>query len=719
MPELSPPASGLVRFGVFELNLRSGEMRRAGVRIGLQEQPFQVLALLLERPGDLFTREQLRERLWPDGTSVDFEHGLNAVVNRLRDTLGDSAESPRFIETLPRRGYRFIAPVLGDPADAGRVRSDAGLRSAGWLGAGLRQRRRRARPAATAAVSLLVLIAIAAWLFRSKEVWIAPPRVVPLTTLNGEEYGPTFSPDGEQVAFVWSGEKSDNLDIYVKIVGASQMRRLTSNPEQDLAPSWSPDGRQIAFVRAGENGARVHVISPLGGPDLEISDLPVSGRVSWSADGRYIAVAGAQHELGGGRGIYLVPLNGGEPRDITQPTVRGWDGNPAFSPDGRTLAYVACAATWPCNVQVVELDAGLTPAGPPRRLTPGFSFGITALAWTRDGHAVVYDSEGPAFLTYLWRVDVDGHRPPERIEVAGLGATRPSIAPARDRLAFSRLEYDVGIYRLERGRSAVRLVASSVADFQPQFSPDGRRFAFCSSRSGDAVEIWLAAADGSGAQQLTHGPGRWQCSAQWSPDGRRIAFDSWADDGHFHIWSIDATGGSLRQLTKDAGDQIAPTWSRDGRWIYFSWDNAGGRDIWRMGANGGPHERVTRGGSGRFGCESPDGKSFLYQRDDRELPLVSVPLGGGRARQIVNCVSPTAFSAGSRDIYYVGCHAGADPLVHALNPTTGDDRPLNTLNAAEGDVPFLGLAVAPDGNSILYTRHVGQRADLMMIENFR
>jgi cholera toxin transcriptional activator len=110
MPEESPSA-GRVRFGVFELDCRSGELRKAGVRIGLQEQALQVLTLPLERPGDLVTRDELRQRLWPTGTSGDFDHGLNAVVNRLRDALGDSADSPRFIETLPRRGYRFIAPI--------------------------------------------------------------------------------------------------------------------------------------------------------------------------------------------------------------------------------------------------------------------------------------------------------------------------------------------------------------------------------------------------------------------------------------------------------------------------------------------------------------------------------------------------------------------------------------------------------------------------------
>ena len=110
---MSAPLDALVRFGAFQLDLRTGELRKAGVRINLPEQPFQVLKALLDRPGDLVTREELRQRLWPAETFVDFEHGLNAAVRRLRDALGDSADVPRFVETLPRRGYRFIAPVTG------------------------------------------------------------------------------------------------------------------------------------------------------------------------------------------------------------------------------------------------------------------------------------------------------------------------------------------------------------------------------------------------------------------------------------------------------------------------------------------------------------------------------------------------------------------------------------------------------------------------------
>src|SRR5215470_3587414 len=109
------PTSRAVRFGVFEADLSSGELRKHGLRIKLQDQPFQILAMLLEHPGEVLTREELHRKLWPTDTFVDFDHGLNNAINRLRDALSDSAEAPRFIETLPKRGYRFISQIESEP----------------------------------------------------------------------------------------------------------------------------------------------------------------------------------------------------------------------------------------------------------------------------------------------------------------------------------------------------------------------------------------------------------------------------------------------------------------------------------------------------------------------------------------------------------------------------------------------------------------------------
>jgi Tol biopolymer transport system component len=191
---------------------------------------------------------------------------------------------------------------------------------------------------------------------------------------------------------------------------------------------------------------------------------------------------------------------------------------------------------------------------------------------------VVYVSEAAA--ASLWRVGVEGIRPPERIEVAGFGAVSAATAPSRDRLAFARITADSDIYRFEADRPARWVVGSTAAEEDVRLSADGRRLAFLSERSG-TVEIWVAAADGSGVQQLTHGPGSIQGSPSWSPDGRRIAFDSFTDDNHWHVWVIDADGGTPHRLTTEPGDQNVPTWSRNGRWI-FSANQGTGRDIWRL-----------------------------------------------------------------------------------------------------------------------------------------
>jgi DNA-binding winged helix-turn-helix (wHTH) protein len=296
--ETSGSVLRVIRFGVFELDLHSGELRKAGVRLSLPAQSFHVLALLLERSGDLVTREELRERLWPTGTFVDFEHGLNAVVNRLRDTLGDSADRPRFIETVPRRGYRFVGAVERPPTPP-PASVEPALRPSLASPTTARFVPSRSHTGVTAAIGALLALAGGLWLFwRAPEVHGPPPKVVRLTTLAGTEDWPAFSPDGQQVAFGWDGEKQDNVDIYVTLVGSTNVRRLTTDPAEDYAPSWSPDGLRVAFLREVANVAHIHVMSALGGPDLQVSDFPVAGtvpfspaasQIAWSPDGRYIA----------------------------------------------------------------------------------------------------------------------------------------------------------------------------------------------------------------------------------------------------------------------------------------------------------------------------------------------------------------------------------------------------------------------------------------------
>jgi Tol biopolymer transport system component len=381
------------------------------------------------------------------------------------------------------------------------------------------------------------------------------------------------------------------------------------------------------------------------------------------------------------------------------------------------LAYVSCLRLdGSCDVHLLDLTGALTAAGPPRRLTRQASWHVWGLAWSPDQHSLIYDVHVGDALSNLWRVEIDGQLPPERIEVAGLHAAEPAAVASRDRLAFSALGDDSDIFRFEPGRPPQPLLASSFDDHGGQFSHDGRHIVFASGRSGLGIEIWVAAADGSNVQQLTHGPGPWQGSPDWSPDDRHIAYDSMAPDGRWHIWTIDADGGSPRQITTEPGEQNVPTWSSDGRWIYFSVDQGAGRQIWRVPAGGGRVEQITHDGSGYLAREAIDGLSLLYQAGGfSPLPLLKLPIGGGPAASLVGCVQPGSIVERPEGTYYVDCED--DYVLHLLD-RTNHNQTLGRLQKFSATASA-SLGVSPGGKAFLFTREVRAGADLMLIENFR
>jgi Tol biopolymer transport system component len=588
-----------------------------------------------------------------------------------------------------------------DPAAVPSAASPVRKRRTGWRVAGV--------------AVLLVAASAAAWLWRSAAARLPPAQVVPLTTLLGWQGTPAFSPDGERVAFYWNGE-SDNYDIYVKLIGAPELHRLTDDPALDIAPAWSPDGRRIAFVRAPRwnSAGTIHLVSALGGPDRKLSDLSLctGSTVSWTPDGKWIAAARACSP--GARGIYLVPVDGGEPRPLTQAQPGGADRAPAVSPDGRLLAFAACVAD-SCDMQVIELGPDFAPRSSPRRLTrQGFSIGNAA--WVPDGRSLVYDTElGPFTDVYhLWRVAIDGSRAPERLQVAGMGARWPALSG--NRLAFTRLRAEQDIVRLTPGRpSEVFPASSSYWDAAAAFSPDGRQVAFESMRSGERTEIWLSATDGKNPVQLTRGPGLWQGFPAWSPDGRRIAFDSLSEDRRWDIWTIDVAGGGPRRLTRHPGNENVPTWSRDGRWVYYSAEREGKGGIWRTPAGGGAEERVA-GLDVTLGRaeESLDGKTLFAGGGRLGSPLFALPLAGGPARKLLDCVSGYSFAVAQGGLYYAACTRGPDTQLHLLHPATGKDSVVGTLQKFR-----FRMTVSPDGKTILYTSETRSGSDLMLVEGFR
>ncbi|MGA8596750.1 MAG: winged helix-turn-helix domain-containing protein [Bryobacteraceae bacterium] len=282
------------QFGAFELDHHTGELRKRGIRIKLQEQPFQVLALLVERAGDVVGREEIRSKLWPENTFVDFDNAISSAVRKLREALGDSSENPRFIETIARRGYRFVAPVSKNderlrlpvaetsPLSQPRTRKWSRRTWLSILGCSL---------AGAGLIALLV----------TERIRMVEPdlRPTPLTSYPGWEGRPSFSPDGSRIAFFWDGPDQQHPAVYIKMMDSGNPVRLTDGLHPAGSPAWSPDGRTIAFYRRldVDHGA-IMTIPALGGHEKEFARIenplptsdtdlvPTSPYLSWSADSK-------------------------------------------------------------------------------------------------------------------------------------------------------------------------------------------------------------------------------------------------------------------------------------------------------------------------------------------------------------------------------------------------------------------------------------------------
>lgn len=601
----------------------------------------------------------------------------------------------------------------------------------------------RARPAAWLAKALVTVVVLLIAGAFAASAWRAagggdtkPLRDVPLTTLPGVERYPSFSPDGNYVAFTWNGPKQDNHDIYVQQIGAGSPLRLTTTPSSDDSPAWSPDGRWIAFLRDQGDavGNELRLIAPLGGAERKLGGIRPRGRLlrslslAWCPEATCIVVTDSPGE-GKPDALFLVSLESGEKRQLTYPQhPLAGDTDPAVSPDGRWLVFRRNASPFIGELYRLRLGNGLIPQGEPSRITLA-ALDANDPAWMPDSKEILFSATGG-----LWRLPVSGATVPRRLPFVGKDGRMPVVsrpAPGQSaRFIYVRSYADSNIWRVETaaaGRAASSppavAISSSGWDSTPQLSLDGGRLAFTSNRSGE-LELWLADADGSNAVQLTS-MGAVPGFPRWSPDGERVAFHS-NPEGQADIYVIPAAGGKPRNLTSHPGVDAFPAFSRDGRWIYFS-SNRGGGDpvIWKVPSSGGAAVRVTRS-AGNSASESPDGADIYYNEAwDRPSPVWRLPGSGGLAAKVLDGVVLGNFTVLDRGIYYIDRLSGKP----AGSSTAGAgearlryfdfaSRGSTTVAPNLGNVG-LGLTASPDGRTILYSRVDSSVDDLMLVENFR
>ncbi len=571
------------------------------------------------------------------------------------------------------------------------------------------------------AVLSILIIGSAVWFYFFRSQTIPPMKVVRLTSFPGSETEPALSPDGKMVAFVWDGEKGDNADIYAMFVDSGKPVRLTTDPGQDFSPTWSPDGRFIAFQRQLKEKSGIYLIpGPYReGPERRLAEVespPIVGfnrYLDWSPDGKYLAVPDRSPYNHYG-GLMLLSVENGEKKQISSSTSNLGDRDPAFSQDGQILAFSRSVGDFSgTDIYSVPFQGGEA-----KRLTSDqrSSQGV----WGADGREIIFHGPGG-----LYRISIDGGKAAP-LAVGGQFGFFPSVSRVGNRLVYSEQIYDTDIWQINlpqpgvKEASATRLIFSSQREETPQFSPDGKRIVFASTRSG-SMEIWICDSDGRNPLQLTSFGGPYTTGTpRWAPDGKLIAFDS-RPNGPSDIFVISPEGGSPRRLTKELSEDVIPSWSRDGRSIYFCSDRSGNGNlqIWKMPAEGGPATQVTQNG-GFEAFESFDRKWLFYSKWDPSDEIWRIPIAGGPESLFLNLkgVERRYWAVADKGIYFLATE-GSESVVKFIDFATRRATRIMTLERKLVRNLSRGLALSPDGRSLLCTLVERESSDLVLVENFR
>jgi len=363
----------------------------------------------------------------------------------------------------------------------------------------------------------------------------------------------------------------------------------------------------------------------------------------------------------------------------------------------------------------VSVSRDLVPEGEAAQLSRENAW-IAEPTWTHDGREIICSmfSGGDSSL---WRLPASGGAL-KRLEIAGAGFN-PALSREGNRLAYTRDRSDFNIWRVQMpGAGTAKptsapLISSSRLEANAQYSPDGKRIAFGSDRSG-TTEIWVSDGDGSHAVQVTTLGKAESGTPRWSPDGRRIAFD-WNVAGHWDIYTVNAGGGGLQRMTTDSFDHNIPSYSLDGQWLYFASSRTGRYEVWKMPAGGGDAVQVTKNG-GQTAFESADGKWLYYTKEDPSSSLWKMPVAGGVETPVGPAVYWRSFAITEQGIYF---QPPPKPDGHSsiefLGFASGARKTVLPLTRPT----VHGLAVSPDNRFLIYTQFDQAGSDLLLIENFR
>jgi Tol biopolymer transport system component/DNA-binding winged helix-turn-helix (wHTH) protein len=708
---MQSPVTERFQLGGWAVAPRLNSISQNGKTIRLEPKVMQVLTCLAGARGDVVSKEELIRRVWADAFVTD--DVLKRCIGELRKVFDDDPKHPSIIETIPKVGYRLVAP-LEFPDQAFGIAPLNGARPG-----------QRWQFVLAAGCVLLVVVAFAAVSILKR----SPPnslRMLSLSTLAGFENNPSVSPDGGQVAFEHSDESGTQWDVYVQAVGDEKAVKLTYGPGWSRCPAWSPDGHSLAYAREWLDEARnpasaLAMMSPLGGSQQDLLRITRRSecRIAWSPDGRHLAFANKPANAAGG--IFLLSLADRRVERLTTAPADDEDEQPSFSADGSWVAFVRRMSWGTRDIHIVGRSGkGI------RRVT-SLNANLGTPVWEPDGRHLLFwaSPNGSAWGSDLYRVAVAGG-PPERLPFGSGDSSYPAISRTGDRLAYAKTILDVNLWKLSLtdGEAPVKLGSSSRVDLTPALSPSGEKLAFVSDRDG-SLAVWVSDADGSNAVKII---GIQQGgSLSWSPDGEQISYDA-RGEGHSHVYVVNPSTKQARQLTRGEHEDAVPTWSADGKHIYFTSTRSGKWNIWKVVAEGGEPVPVTRNGA-VHPQESADGRYLYYAKPADLSPANSttelagiwrISTSGGPEQLVLPAEQAPdgwAWTVGSAGIYFVVAGEQRGAVLKFFNFDSRAVSQIAELPRYPWGGP--GLAISPDGNSVIYGQVDVAESDIMVVDGYR
>jgi DNA-binding winged helix-turn-helix (wHTH) protein/Tol biopolymer transport system component len=691
-----------VRFGQFELDLRTQQLTKNGAKIRLSQQPIQVLSLLLETPSEIVTREEFRRRLWPSDVFVDFDHGLNKSIQKLRDALGDSPGSPRYIETIPRIGYRFIALAneargSNEPPPETRIFQPPPTASALPPGGQMARNRRARWILLAASVTACVVLAFGGRaLYRLRHR--LPERYTQLTDFTDSAVAPALSPDGRMVAFIRGGDGFLTSDqIYVKMLPSGEARRVTDDARPKYGLAFSPDGAEIAYTVLETTVFSTYEVSALGGePHLLLNNA--AGLV-W-LDPQRLLFSMIRPGEGIHLGVVTATLTRSGLRELYFPAhERGMAHDSYPSPDRHWALVVEMNGNgdWgPCRLIALEGTSPSRVVGP--------NGACMSAGWSPDGRWMYFTAwvEGQS---HIWRE----HFPegePEQITFGPAEEDGIAMEPEGRALITSVGVHESSLWihdeRGERPLSSEGEVVGSLSP--PAFSPDASVVYYLLRRGESSnAELWRTVVDSGKSDAVFSGISMIDFGI--SPDGKQVVYTAAARDGTMELW-IAPVDGSLPAMKVNVSGVRWPHFGAGGQ-ILVQQTEGNKNYLEQIEADGSHRSKIVPYPIGEIQSVSPGRRwvtAEVPRAPDTSLPaIMAIPLADGAPQRICAPYCSTSWSTDGRFLFVSVEDSSRTSPGRSLAIPVG---PGETLP----DLPAGGIAPLAEPNVVQGAESVGRGA---------